>query len=200
MKIVEHMRNSTSFHCSILYNCSVTDLNEFTVFKNDTTSAQCTANVITPNNQTTNVRVICEHITNNAGRSWTFVLGSKHDRNPSVVNETFSIILKPLPLKDLPSFSIVLNEAITSASILVPDCDKVSETKYLSFQCGIDNKSNMSVSSNCSFMCLVKSNSLLNIIVTRLPIPKYNVQGAHDDTFPTDRRSENIHIGKTNIY
>jgi hypothetical protein len=193
----ERMRTSTSFHCSIMYNCSVSDIHELIVFKNDTTSAQCTANVVTPNNKTTHVIVICTNITNNAGRNWSFVLGSKRDHNPSVINETFSIILKPLPLNDLPNFDIVLNNAIASVSVLIPNCEKVCEIKYLTFQCGIEDKKNMSLFDNCSFICPVKSNSFLNITVTRWPVIEYLEPGGHNHTFPMDKRSENITIGKT---
>ncbi|CAF4008524.1 unnamed protein product [Rotaria sp. Silwood2] len=137
-------------------------------------SNQCKIKLESRNINKTIVKLGCVNITNNAGRNWTFIFGSKHGYNQFIVNHTFTVTLEPLPLKNLPSFDVTLNEELTSASIFVRDCDQVTETKYLSFQCGMNNNQYTPLPKNCAFTCPVKSESVYNISIIRLPIPRHN--------------------------
>ncbi|CAF3421096.1 unnamed protein product [Rotaria sp. Silwood1] len=140
------------------------------------------------------VRLTYENITNSAGRHWTFVFGSKHDSIQTIVNHTFTVTLDPLPLKSLPSFDVTLNEELTTASVFVPNCDQVAETKYLNFRCGINNDQQKPLPNNCVFTCSVNSSSVYNTSLIRLPIPRHNGTESFNDTFRMDQRIENIRI------
>lgn len=172
---------------------------ELAVFRNDKIVTQCTVRLTSRNEEKSIVLLSCHDIMDNAGRNWEFLFGSKYGFNQTIENQTFIITLEPLPLKNLPTLEITLNEELTSASIFIPNCGQAAEIKYLILHCQSDNNENKSLSDNCISTCSVKSDSLYNISLVRLPLPRYNGIENVNDTFPPDQRTENIRIGKENI-
>ncbi|CAF4900034.1 unnamed protein product [Rotaria sp. Silwood1] len=139
----------------------------------------------------------CNNIINHAGRNWIFIFGSHYQYNQTITNQTFIVTLDPLSLKMLPSFNIALNEDQTLASILVPNCDQVTQTiSNIIYQCQSDDKKNRSISNNCTFTCPVKSGLVYNISITRLHISKHDGTNYTNGIFPMDRRVETVHLGK----
>ncbi|CAF0856706.1 unnamed protein product [Adineta steineri] len=129
------------FKCQIVYDCELKNhTNTLAIFKDGEIVSQCTMRkVAATGKEKTKLEITCNLITGYAGKDWKFVLGSKSGVNPTIGNETFIITLDPLLLTKLPSFDITLDEEITSASIFIPDCSHISETKYLNFQCSSDD-------------------------------------------------------------
>jgi len=166
------------------------------VFKNDKIATQCTVKLVSRDVKKSIVLLTCNNITDNAGRNWAFIFGSKYGSNQTIENQTFIITLEPFPLKNLPSFDITLNEELTSASIFIPHCGQIAEIKYLILHCQSNDNENRSLSDSCTSTCPVKSDSVYNISVVRLPLPRYNGIENVNDTFPTDQRTANIRIGK----
>jgi hypothetical protein len=187
------------FECIISYNCIIIDPTQLVVFRNDIIEKQCTSTVSLPNTDKTNAIVTCENIMNHTAQNWNFVFGSKHNRNSSIINETFIITLAPFPLEDLPDFNITVNDEITSASIFVPDCGRISERKYLSFQCEMGDYRNLSLPNTCIFACPVEPGTEHTVAIVRFPIPKYNGIEILNDTFPIDIRHKIFDSRKRNV-
>ncbi|CAF0816273.1 unnamed protein product [Adineta steineri] len=186
------------FKCQIVYDCELKNhTNTLAIFKDGEIVSQCTMRkVAATGKEKTKLEITCNLITGYAGKDWKFVLGSKSGVNPTIGNETFIITLDPLLLTKLPSFDITLDEEITSASIFIPDCSHISETKYLNFQCSSDDDVKKLVTDACQVTCPVKSDSTYNISLIRLPIPIYNGKEIVNATFSEERRRETIRIGK----
>ncbi len=193
-KVIE--RTSTMFKYNISYNCSINRTLDLAVFRNDKIESLCSARATSRNITKTILILTCNNIMDHAGRNWTFTFGSKYGSNQTIENQTFLITLQPLPLKNLPNFDITLNEELTSASIFIPNCNQVAETKYLILHCQNENNENKSLSDTCKTTCSVKSGSVYNISLVRSPVPRYNEVENIYDTFPIDQRTENIRIGK----
>ncbi|CAF1204664.1 unnamed protein product [Adineta steineri] len=197
--IIVFNRTSNSFKCQISYDCELKNhANTLAIFKDAKIVTQCTIRKQSPTSkEKTKLEIACNPITGYAGKDWKFVLGSKSGVNQTIGNETFTVTLDPLLLTKLPSFDITLGEEITSASIVIPDCSDISETKYLNFQCSSDDDVKKPVTDTCQVTCPVKSDSTYNISLIRLPIPIYNRKEIVNGTFPEERRLETIRIGKS---
>jgi hypothetical protein len=192
-------RTWNMFECSISYNCVIVDPTQLAVFRNDIIEKQCTSNVTLPNTDKTNAIVICDNIMNYTAKNWKFVFGSKNGHNPSVINETFIITLAPFLLNDLPDFNITVDKDITSASIFAPNCDRVSEMKYLSFECEMADHRNLSLSNNCTFTCPVEPGTEHTVTIVRSSIQKYNGVETLNDTFPMDARHKTFDSRKRDV-
>ncbi|CAF1054196.1 unnamed protein product [Adineta steineri] len=192
-------RTPNTFKCQISYDCNITNhANTLAIFKDDKIVSQCTLRKVaaTGGREKTKLEITCNLIMGYAGKNWKFVLGNKSGVNPTIGNETFTVTLDPLLLTKLPSFDITLNEEITSASIVIPDCSHISEIKNLNFQCSSDDDVKKPVTDTCQVTCPVKPDSTYNISLIRIPIPIYNGKEIANGTFPEERRFETIRIGK----
>ena len=136
-KVIE--RTSTMFNYNISYTCFINASYSLAVFRNDKIEGRCSAKFGPRDARKTIVNILCSNITENAGRNWTFTFGSKYGFNQTIENQTFLVTLQPLPLKSLPNFDITLNEELPSASIFIPHCNQVAETKYLTLHCQNDD-------------------------------------------------------------
>ncbi|CAF1288660.1 unnamed protein product [Adineta steineri] len=196
IKIVS--RTSNTFKCQISYDCELKNhANTLAIFKDDKIVIQCTVKKVAPTGEEkTKFEIACNLITGYAGKDWKFVLGNKSGVNPTIGNETFIITLDPLLLAKRPNFDITLDEVITSASIFIPDCSHISETKYLNFQCSSDDDVKKPVTDTCQVTCPVKPDSTYNISLIRRPIPIYNGKKIVNGTLLEERRLETIRIGK----
>jgi hypothetical protein len=186
------------FECIISYNCVIIDPTQLAIFRNGIIEKQCRSTVKLPNTDKTNAIITCENIKNYTAQNWTFVFGSNHDRNASIVNETFIVTFAPFPLENLPDFNITVNEKITSASIFVSDCGRISDMKYLSFQCELSDYRNLSLPNNCTFTCPVEPGTEHTMGIVRFPIPKYNGIPILNDKFPIDIRHKTFDSRKKN--
>lgn len=198
-KVIE--RTPIMFKYNIAYTCYIDKSFSLAVFRNDQIEEQCSVKLTSRDEKLKKsiLTLTCNNIMDNAGRNWTFTFGSKHTFNQTIENQTFIVTLQPLPLKNLPNFDITLNEELTSASIFIPYCNQVAETKYLILYCQNDNNETRPLSDNCTSTCSVKSNSVYNISLVRSAVPKYNEIENVYDTFPIDQRTEHIRIGKKKI-
>jgi hypothetical protein len=189
-------RTPTMFEYHISYTCYINTSLALSVFRNDKIETNCSVKIGSRIAEKSVVKLTCNNIMNSAGRNWAFTFGSKHGFNQTIENHTFIITFQPFPLKNLPNFGVTLNEELTSASIFIPHCNQIAETKYLIFHCQADDNEPRSISDNCTSTCSVKSNSTYDMLLIRSPVPRYN--GTEDvyDTFPTDQRTESIRIGK----
>jgi hypothetical protein len=192
-------RTSTMFKYNISYTCYINASWSVAVFRNDKIEERCTVKFTSRDVNKTIVILTCNNITDNAGRNWTFTFGSKHGYNQTIENQTFLVTLQPLPLKNLPNFDITVNEELTSASIFIPHCNQVAETKYLILYCQNDDNETRPLFDNCTSTCTVKSGSVYNMSLVRSSLPIYNEIENVYDTFPTDQRTETIRIGKGKI-
>ncbi|CAF3662355.1 unnamed protein product [Rotaria sp. Silwood1] len=194
-------RTSTKFVCHITYNCFINNSYSLAVFHNDSIVSKFKVKPVSRDKDKTIVEVTCENITDNAGRKWAFVFGSKGGYDQTIKNQTFVITLEPLPLKNLLSFDGALNDDLTSATIFVPGCEQVTEaTSFLTFHCSNDDNGNRFLSDKCTFMCPVTSDSVYNMTLVRLPIPIYDGIESSNQTFPVDQRVQTIRIGKMETF
>lgn len=145
-------RTSNSFVASISYNCSLTNLHNFTVASLDS-SGDCEIRNDT-NLQIDNSTIIveCSNVTNSSGRPWSFELQREFTIDRTNTTENISITLQPLSLENI---NITVNNSInlTSATIHVPNCARIADLKYLFIRCNASNSLDVSLSDNCTHVC-----------------------------------------------
>lgn len=181
------------FTALITYNCSNIDASKLLIYNETSNSCSLSDSLTSPGNSTVNVT--CNNIENNAGRNWTFVLGGK-ENSQIIINESFTITLKPLPLNTSTKIIIQVHEDLTSASISVLNCTNIAEPEYLVIRCNSSDTSNSTLSSNCTFTCSnLLPGSIYNASLVRLPIPIADKRDGNETTFPEDTLDQPYTIG-----
>ncbi|CAF0862342.1 unnamed protein product [Adineta steineri] len=162
-------RNASMFIAIITYNCSLISSSDLFIFINETEIDNCN---ITEQFSNNTINIICNNIENNAGRNWTFTIGSKDSQNQIFLNETFTITLEPLSLQLFANISITVDANLTSAFIHIPNCHDITDLQYLIFRCNSSDISNNTLSKDCTYTCLnLIPGSNYTASFVRLPIP-----------------------------
>jgi hypothetical protein len=186
-------RTSEMFTGLIAYNCSFTNSNNLTIVYNKTLASCSVSEQFSNDTQNSIVNVTCNNIVNNAGRDWTFGLNRTCLDNP-IIDELFTITLPPLYLNTT-SFNISEDENFT-AFVVVPDCKKIADPKYLVVRCNSSDMSNNTLSEDCTYTCSdLEAGSIYTASLVRLSIPKADKTNGNEATFPEESRNETYKIG-----
>ena len=184
-------RTSEMFTALIRYNCTL-DNAPYVVPHDNNTSDNCSVTMPPSNTEKFDVIVTCSDILNYAGRDWHFGLIG-NSTSQTVLNASFTITFEPLPLNET-DIKITPHENFT-ATIVIPDCEKIADLKYLQLLCDTSKPMNSSISSNCMVTCsnlIPGSDNVASLI--RLPIPIADQESEHR-TFPGDSKNETYRIG-----
>ena len=172
-------RTSSMFTVLIHYNCSINGPVELLIFNGS--ASNCSKPVLVNGTENKTVDVTCPMIENFAGRTLVFSL-SENSSQPVIQNETFAITLEPLsPNKTNITYSV--DESLV-AKFSVSNCEKIADVRYLAFRCNSSDKSNSTLSSDCTFQCVdLEPGSFPVASLVRLPIPK---DGNNKTLFPEE--------------
>ncbi|CAF0928149.1 unnamed protein product [Rotaria sordida] len=175
-------RTSSMFTGHVTYNCSTMNISDLIIYTN--TPANCSVLECSSNNE---INIKCHSIENKAGRDFEFILGM-HENNQSIINKTFIVTLKPLLLNTSANINITVHENLTSASILVSNCEKIAEPDKLTFKCDSSNQSSESSLINCTHTCVdLQPGSVYEASLILSPI---KISDKENDTFPNDTKTE----------
>jgi hypothetical protein len=179
------------FTALITYNCSLINLPELSSYNDTLNNCSVTGSSTVAENDTVNVT--CDNIENSAGRNLVFILSGNHS-SQIINNETFTITLNPLPLNDI-SINITENKNFT-ATVVVPDCEKIVDPKYLVFRCNVSDASDKTFSPECTLICSdLEPGSIYYASLVRLRVPIADKNDGNDTTFPEDYRNKTYRTG-----
>ena len=185
------------FEALIAYNCTLNEPSDLSIIVNDMEVDHC---LIANEFSNDTITVLCEKIQNNAGRNWTFTVGSKHVSSQLILNETFTITLAPLSLQAATNISITVDPDLTSARVYIPNCHAISSSEYLLVRCGnsSDLFNNHTLSDSCEFTCSdLIPGSIYEASLIRLEIPIADKEDDdHENTFAEETLTEIYRIGK----
>ncbi|CAF3624077.1 unnamed protein product [Rotaria sordida] len=175
-------RTSSMFTGHVTYNCSTMNISDLIIYTN--TPANCSVLECSSNNE---INIKCHSIENKAGRDFEFILGM-HENNQSIINKTFIVTLKPLLLNTSANINITVHENLTSASILVSNCEEIAEPDKLTFKCDSSNQSSESSLINCTHTCVdLQPGCVYEASLILSPI---KISDKENDTFPNDTKTE----------
>ena len=178
------VRTPSSFTALVTYNCSSINPSDLSVLFGTTNAVGCY--IVRYISDSRKVSVTCNNIWNNAGRNWTFSLISH-----SVLNQTFTITLAPLSLN---MYTNIVHDNLTSASIFIPNCDKICDPKYLVFRCNNSDLSNTPLSNDCTFTCFdLKPGSIYQTSLVRSALP---IADKNNSIFEEEILNNTYRIGK----
>ncbi|CAF1109686.1 unnamed protein product [Rotaria sordida] len=179
-------RTSSMFTGHVTYNCSTMNISDLIIYTN--TPANCSVLECSSNNE---INIKCHSIENKAGRDFEFILGM-HENNQSIINKTFIVTLKPLLLNTSANINITVHENLTSASILVSNCEEIAEPDKLTFKCDSSNQSSESSLINCTHTCVdLQPGCVYEASLILSPI---KISDKENDTFPNDTKTETYRI------